>query len=1424
MLVGIEQYEEQLVFPRCRGAANDAAELARWLITEARWPPESVLLLTDRDPASLGFQDPTRQPVYRPPTKANLDWGAREWLGQGARPGDVLLVFFAGQAVGLPEGPDDRPGQPPRDYLLPIDARDSAVDETGWKLGDAIDNLARRGDFSIVCILDTSPAGRVRPPRLLGRLARAASGDRLLRGIVRWPGVTAWLASSVGPALETGGGSGILTAALLETLTTRGRDDNLLTCLDRLRRRPELAAQAFCTKGGFGPDLTLWPGPVQPPRTKVEPLLQRGHADRVTALAFTAAGTQPLSTGVDLITASMDSTIRLWRASDGTLLRVLPTAMNGVWSLAVSRDGRLLVAGGGKGEVLFYEIGPGTRKDVPPGPPPHDGAVVESVAVLPDGHHAVTLDKKGRSLLWDIQHALANVVVSPTNLGGRLLVAAAQPGPVAFALVVPRRNGQESIRLFDRFGKEIADLPTPPERLTALALAGDGTRVAAGTEDGSVILHDAPGWKPGLRYKFDDAITSLTITPLWIAAASGRSVHVVARQDGGKDIEMALDERIARVALSVDGRWVAACGLHEGTLRAWEIAGAGRSARRLAIDEKAGRDDVLSLGFSPGGEALVVGRGKGGVQVWDLPAGTARPPISPGRGRVQHVAVAPDGQALLQIIDDGQALLWEFGKQRGPRPVLGSFLPAGGFLPSGDLVLIDHARGNIVLDRATLTRRPTEFERPMAANRGGRVTLRFHVLAISPDGNRVAAGSRDGPLACVWATATGKLSLPPIRGHEDKIRAVSFSRDGRSLLTASDDGLAKVWKLEAAGANVEWVLDGMQHHLKPVTAAALSPVDDGRVILGREDGQVELWEKRETRPIWTGQLGGQIRSVTFSPNGELLAASGDDREILLRAVSEPNRPIPLGTNPNHYEMINGLAFWPNGRLLASASDDTTVRFWRMNDRAQIGTLAAWNSGTEWVVFTPSGLFDASPGGERRVTWQQEMTRNAWADGGMALARLEQARERHHVFDLADTLSQGLDPQLPNRALKNRPPMITLEPSSPPSRKQRQVELKITLSEAGITGLSLYQNGVAIRGDLSPLNRIATATVTLMSGPNRFYALAGKEGSIDGRSAEIELTYDGRTSGRVHVLALGVSTYKSQALRYADKDAQAIARFLASRVTGPETAKLTVPILKVNGEVTKEVVEDAFRELRSRVRGRPQDTVVVFLAGHTDIRSGFFCLLLPSATLPDSQAIVALRGPTEEQQMRRPEDVLKDTSILPYAVIHNNLRSVEALNRLVIVDACEAEAVFDDPAVMASVQRRFRRAAEREAHAARTSYILATRRGERAAEPEQLEHGLLTYLLLRGMGAQGLRPIEHLPIFEQNPTADLDGDGWVETGELRQYVEMTSPVLARRFPGLVMRGNPDAPAIKPESAFTQASEGASFRLIEIAPPGARSEAP
>ncbi len=244
------------------------------------------------------------------------------------------------------------------------------------------------------------------------------------------------------------------------------------------------------------------------------------------------------------------------------------------------------------------------------------------------------------------------------------------------------------------------------------------------------------------------------------------------------------------------------------------------------------------------------------------------------------------------------------------------------------------------------------------------------------------------------------------------------------------------------------------------------------------------------------------------------------------------------------------------------------------------------------------------------------------------------------------------------------------------------------------------------------------------GLNLFYAMASRPGSIDGRSPDVEVRYDGpENPPRLHVLALGVSTYQRRALRYAHSDAAEIANFLHQRgleANGEPGLRLVL----TNHEVTEKNVHKALSTLRDHVKGHPEDTVVIFLAGHTGIQDDRFSLLLPTFPFPKSDpAIVAARaaevGPKVE-----------DSTTLPYIILYSNLARLDALKRLVIIDACQAEAIFRDPEV-----GRIRKYVAQDSRRAKTAYVLAARRGEPANEVTELKRGLLTYVLLRGMGAR-----------------------------------------------------------------------------------------
>ena len=163
-----------------------------------------------------------------------------------------------------------------------------------------------------------------------------------------------------------------------------------------MHRDPILIRDAFQTMGAVNPRLTLWPDVfgVAAVAHRPEMTLQVGHADKVTGLVISADGQRAVS-------ASMDSTVRVWSLKNRTLER--PDRSRGRRNrVGLSGDGRWLISGGGRpaNAILVHDLDNDYRQVIQD--QPHDRAVVQ-VAMLPDGQHFVSVDLDAQSYIWDLK-------------------------------------------------------------------------------------------------------------------------------------------------------------------------------------------------------------------------------------------------------------------------------------------------------------------------------------------------------------------------------------------------------------------------------------------------------------------------------------------------------------------------------------------------------------------------------------------------------------------------------------------------------------------------------------------------------------------------------------------------------------------------------------------------------------------------------------------------------------------------------------------------------------------------------------------------------------------------------------------------------------------------------------------------------------
>lgn len=212
---------------------------------------------------------------------------------------------------------------------------------------------------------------------------------------------------------------------------------------------------------------------------------------------------------------------------------------------------------------------------------------------------------------------------------------------------------------------------------------------------------------------------------------------------------------------------------------------------------------------------------------------------------------------------------------------------------------------------------------------------RVYSLAFSPKGNYIAS-STPSDSDSAWRVYR-KKGQPPFSilmsgryNSDDFVSHMSFSKDERLFVAGTWSGTLQVWSTRARR---------LLHTLKYSAFKDTASKEDGKyevtdiaipkagekIVSLHGNGALCFWDLKSEKLIATRYLSPKPTSISFSPNGKLLAVGNATGGITFYQ----NVKDAAGRLRSHQNAISAMCFAPNGTTLAIGYKDGTVALWRI---------------------------------------------------------------------------------------------------------------------------------------------------------------------------------------------------------------------------------------------------------------------------------------------------------------------------------------------------------------------------------------------------------------------------------------------------------------------------------------------------------------
>ena len=412
----------------------------------------------------------------------------------------------------------------------------------------------------------------------------------------------------------------------------------------------------------------------------------------------------------------------------------------------------------------------------------HNGSV-RSVSFSPTGDRIATASSDNTAKLWDLQ---GNCLVTFT--GHNDWVTSVCFSPTGDVIATASSDG--TAKLWDLEGNCWVTFTGHNNWVTSVSFSPTGDAIATASSDGTAKLWDLQGNCLVTFTGHNNSVTSVCFSPTSDAIATASN---------------------------------------DGTAKLWDLQG------NCLVTFTGHNNSVWSVSFSPTGDAIATASKDNTAKLCDL-QGNCWVTFTRHNKSVWNVSFSPTGDAIATASNDKTAKLWD---------LLGNcLLTFTGHNNSVNSVSFSPTRDAIATASSDKTAKLWDLQGNCLETFTGHNNW-VRSVTFSPTGDTIATASSD-KTAKLWDLQGN--CLVTFTGHNDSVRSVSFSPTGDTIATASSDNTAKLWDLQG---NLLADFSGYKGNLlkgeadfvelrTPIYSVCFSR--DGKfLITGSEDGKVRFW-------------------------------------------------------------------------------------------------------------------------------------------------------------------------------------------------------------------------------------------------------------------------------------------------------------------------------------------------------------------------------------------------------------------------------------------------------------------------------------------------------------------------------------------------------------------------------------------------------